>query len=554
MSTSRADSHRHYGLMAYREGLQDEREAAEQLVDKFLSMFYVDVVIKEEEPLFRLHRQIARYRNTSWGPSPGEDPDHAVVLSDPTAWSARIHLTGLDELKNRDMELFPVLVPNPAEVYTEQVSLQWLRGMILKYILSMLPVGINTSVVPWTPWKQNPDDLAWPEYRILTFMASVGFMNMVYMEKMRGLKHTSDIILGRSPIEGGRIFPPPLSSIASPSTDRFPMPQQIAHSWCFNPHWHYRTLSFATIAATLSLVTLPDKSLEGSSGPSCDGRDLRWTIDTIQRFCRMQLPSEGMRYSPSSFGIYDDCWMFLSLTLACIEPIGPTPKTVEENDENISSGMLCDRRQFQVPVFGQFREFRVSVISRSWAGKEEDEPLSPLSPQPFVVNVILADDGWYRFRPEHPISMNLKRSDKGDEIDGIIFFQFVLIDLIDAWVYRMNESLIQVEESFEGRLVVENFDKLLNQPELVANMKAADRHSRFSMLCNMTLFLDTLEKWISAGPQSVRHLVRTWEQTYHGPDSQEDGRFTRVGVEILRNWTEFVRYIENFEKLLLDRL
>ncbi|KAI0139826.1 hypothetical protein GGR57DRAFT_442118 [Xylariaceae sp. FL1272] len=308
-------------------------------------------------------------------------------------------------------------------------------------------------------------------------------------------------------------------------------------------------------------MKLPNRSPEGSSEVSVENNELRWTVDTLQTFCRAQLPSEGVRDLSFSFGINRDPWMFLSFTFVGIKPVGKKPEPWEDDDINAASGITCDRREFQDLVFGHYREFRLSIITRICAGHDR-EKITPANPQPFVVCVILADEGQCKFRPDHDLSQKLRRPrTKEDEVDGIVIFQFLLVDLVDKLVSSWEECVEKVEQSFEGRLIVEHFHKLLEQPDYVANMKATDRHSRLGMLCNMTLFLDTLEKYISVGSQCFRRMIQTWGRIYHAPPGldreigKENTRFTEVGLKALaNNWNEIVWYTECLEERFLNRL
>jgi len=182
-------------------------------------------------------------------------------------------------------------------------------------------------------------------------------------------------------------------------------------------------------------------------------RDLSWTLDSLQGFCRNEGLEDGNRHLSWSLSTFPDRWMYLNFILYHFSPHDT------DADEWTGSGIRCDRRTITVPLGGPsgketFKEQRVWFSMRTATADEESRQADAAKLKgPATIGFVL--DG----SAQHPVRM-MKQDwlERGMEpakgSSGITAFQMLLWGGVDDWSRGWNACLDYVDRLYELQVVL----------------------------------------------------------------------------------------------------
>ncbi|KAK4110285.1 hypothetical protein N656DRAFT_791207 [Canariomyces notabilis] len=298
-------------------------------------------------------------------------------------------------------------------------------------------------------------------------------------------------------------------------------------------------------------MTHPTKEVDPL--PDNPDRDLSWTLDSLQGFCRGEGLEEGNRHLSWSLGTFPDRWMYLNFIFYYL-----TPCDSSDGDEWIGSGIRCDRQSITVPLGGPsgketFRERRVWLSMRTATPYRDDRQADATYLEgPATIGFVLAD-GFH-----HPVGLTKKEwFERGLEPAsaygawGITAFQMLLWGGVEEWSRGWNACLDYVERLYEVQ--VGDIDG--SDPKKLHDLTFDPFGGLAKEYFVAAHLLKIFRRHIDVLPRSLEQMRSKWQTTHPGVESDLLQRFDNATqLMILRNWSQLMNHAHALHGKLAQRI
>lgn len=303
------------------------------------------------------------------------------------------------------------------------------------------------------------------------------------------------------------------------------------------------------VATILLLMVHPTK--EVNPLPDNPDRDLSWTLDSLQGFCRKEGLEDGDRHLSWSLGTFPDRWMYLNFIFHFFTPHDP------ETEEGIGSGIRCDRPTITVPLGGPggkktFKEQRVWFSMRTATSYEDDNRQADAAELkgPATIGFVLDESA------HHPVRMTKKLwSERGMEpvkgSSGITAFQMLLWGGVDEWSRGWGSCLDHVDRLYEVQ--VKDIDD--SNPEKLHDLMFDPQGWLAKEYFVAAHLLHIFRQHIDVLPRSLAQMRAKWETIYPGVDADLLQRFDNpTQLRLLKNWSRLIDHADALHGKLVHRI